>query len=93
MGSYASGALELMGSFSFSTTLIGILSKMISWPLVKDFELGKLDIHRLNFAIVTLILKVSDVNEMKDCRTISLSNCYVNYFNKAITNRIFLPLD
>jgi hypothetical protein len=43
--------------------------------LVKDFESGKLDVARLNYAIITLIPKEQDAREMRKFRPISLGNC------------------
>ena len=56
--------------------------------LVRDFEEGKLDMQRLNFALIVLIPKEPDVREMKKFRPISLSNCGVTIFSKAMTNRV-----
>ena len=55
---------------------------------MRDFEYGNLDIYRLNFAMITLIPKEEDATEMKKFRPISLSNCGVTIFSKAMTNRV-----
>ena len=56
--------------------------------LVRDFEEGKLDMQRLNFALIVLIPKEPDVKDMKKFRPISLSNYGVKIFSKAMTNRV-----
>ena len=56
--------------------------------LVRDFEDGKLDMRRLNFALIVLIPKEADARKMKKFRPISLSNCGVKIFSKAMTNRV-----
>ena len=55
--------------------------------LVRDFEEGKLDLQRLNFALIVLIPKEPDAREMKKFRPISLRNCGI-FFSKAMTNRV-----
>ena len=50
--------------------------------LVRDFEEGKLDMQRLNFALIVLIPKEPDAKDMKKFRPISLSNCGVIFFSK-----------
>ena len=56
--------------------------------MVKDFEDGTLDMHRLNFALITLIPKIRLAREMENFRPISLSNCVVKIFSKAMTTRV-----
>jgi hypothetical protein len=41
----------------------------------KDFHLGKLDLFRLNFVLLSLIPKELDASSMKKFRPISLLNC------------------
>uniref|UniRef100_A0A8R7TB83 Reverse transcriptase domain-containing protein n=1 Tax=Triticum urartu TaxID=4572 RepID=A0A8R7TB83_TRIUA len=59
--------------------------------MVRDFEEGKLDIHRLNFALIVLIPKEVNAKDMKNFRPISLSNCAIKIFTKVMTNR-FSPI-
>jgi hypothetical protein len=56
--------------------------------LVKDFQEGHLVLFRLNFAIITLILKVENANEMRNFRPISLLNCSFKLFSKLLTLRL-----
>jgi hypothetical protein len=66
------------------------------WDVVKgdilnlfgDFYVGKLDLFRLNFALLTLIPKVEDDTEMKFFRHISLLNCSFKFFSKLVTLRL-----
>jgi hypothetical protein len=43
--------------------------------LVRDFEVGTLDVSRLNYEIITLIPKEPDAKDMNFFRPISLGNC------------------
>lgn len=66
------------------------------WEIIKgdilamfeDFYRGDLDVYRLNFALVTLVPKVSDACNMKQFRPISLLNCSFKMFSKLLTNRL-----
>jgi hypothetical protein len=53
-----------------------------------DFCAGKLDLFRLNFAILTLIPKVDDASKMKLFRPISFLNCSFKIFSKILTLRL-----
>jgi hypothetical protein len=55
--------------------------------MFKDFQCGKLNLFRLNFALLTLIPKLEDVLEMKNFRQISLLNCSFKIFCKLMTFR------
>lgn len=71
------------------------------WDLVKhdlmnmfdDFHSGRLDIFRLNFAMLTLVPKEADATVMKKFRPISLLNCVFKIFTKVLTNRLALIMD
>jgi hypothetical protein len=52
-----------------------------------DFYDGKLDLFRLNFAMLTLVPKVDNAVEMKNL-PISLLNCNFKIFGKLITSRL-----
>lgn len=56
--------------------------------LFADFHKGKLDLWRLNFALLTLIPKVGDATNMKLSRPISLLNCSFKIFSKLLTIRL-----
>jgi hypothetical protein len=56
--------------------------------MFRDFSTGKLDLYRLNFAILTLILKEHGASAMKKFRPISLLNCILKIFTKIITNKL-----
>jgi hypothetical protein len=66
-----------------------------NWDIVKfdllemfdDWFEDRLDIYRLNFAMITLIPKEEDARSMKKFRPISLVNCSFKIFTKAVTNR------
>jgi hypothetical protein len=58
-----------------------------------DFHEGKLDLYRLNFALITIIPKEKDARTMNKFRSISLLNCSYKIFTKVLTNRIGLVAD
>ena len=63
------------------------------WDLIKhdivrmfqDFHKGELSLRRLNFAMLTLIPKVDNANNMKFFRSISLINFSFKIFSKVFT--------
>jgi hypothetical protein len=61
--------------------------------MFEDFYEGKLDIFRLNFAILSLIPKEPRATSMKKFRPISLINFIFKIFSKVLTNRLGLVLD
>jgi hypothetical protein len=58
--------------------------------MFKDFHEGKLDIFRMNFAILTLIPKEPDASSMKKFRPISLLNSFFKIFTEVVTNMLSL---
>ena len=62
------------------------------WPFAKDlildilngFALGRVDISRLNFGILSLIPKVQGVESIKQYRTIALINVLFNWSPKLM---------
>ena len=66
-------------SFLFYQTFWELIKNDFMW-MVKDYENGNLDVSRLNFAIITLIPKVSNAKDLKNFRPISLGNCSVKIF-------------
>jgi hypothetical protein len=56
--------------------------------MFEDFHKDKLNIYRLNFALVTIIPKEKDVRVMNKFRPISLLNCSYKIFTKVLTDRI-----
>jgi hypothetical protein len=56
--------------------------------LFKDFHEGRLELFRLNFALVTLVPKVEGAHEMKNFIPISLLNCSFKIFSKVLTLRL-----
>jgi hypothetical protein len=71
------------------------------WNVVKgdliemfdDFHKGRLDLYRLNFALVTIIPKEKDARTMNKYRLISLLNCSYKIFTNVLTNRIGRVID
>jgi hypothetical protein len=53
-----------------------------------EFQQGKMELFRLNFAMLTLIPKVDGADEMKNFRPISLLNCSIKMFSKLLTLRL-----
>jgi hypothetical protein len=64
---------------------------VIKRDLMSMFEYlyeGRLDLFRINFAVLTLIPKVEDASDMKLIRPISLLNCSFKNFSKVLTLRL-----
>lgn len=61
--------------------------------LIKDFEAEKLNLDRLNYAMITLIPKEPEATHLKKFRPISLINCSFKIFAKALNNRLFKIAD
>jgi hypothetical protein len=88
--SYSDGALGPDGlPFCFYQHFWDMVKEDIM-AMFSDFYHGKLDIYRLNFAILTLIPKEPDASSMKIIRPISLLNCSFKNFTKVLTNRLAL---
>jgi hypothetical protein len=56
--------------------------------MFENFYSGKLDLYRLNFALITVIPKEKDTRKMNKFRLISLLNCSYKIFTNFLTNRI-----
>jgi hypothetical protein len=82
-GSPGSDGLPFLFYQKFWDTLKGDICSM-----VQDFSYHKLDLFRLNFAILTLIPKVDEARDMKNFRPISLLNCSFKIFSKLLTSRL-----
>lgn len=88
MDSYSDGAPGPDGiSFMFYQNFWDLIKEDLM-ALFDDFYLGKLDIYRLNFAILSLIPKEKDATSMKKFRPVSLLNCSFKIFTKVLTNRL-----
>jgi hypothetical protein len=92
--------LVLKQTYSLHTGLSFLFFQSF-WDIIKGdlFELfddwyhDRLDIYRLNFAMITLIPKEDDAKEMRKFRPINLLNCVFKIFTKVITNRFSLLID
>jgi len=58
-----------------------------------DLHRGRLDLHRLNFAMITLIPKEDGARSMNKFRPISLIDCSFKIFSKALTLRLGKIID
>jgi hypothetical protein len=56
--------------------------------LIRGFEMGKINIDRLNYAMIILIPKEKNAKTLKKFRPISLINCSFKKISKAINNRL-----
>jgi hypothetical protein len=74
-------------SFLFYQKFWSLIKKDVV-ALFEDFHKGVIDLKRLNFALVTLIPKVSEATNMKQFRPISLLNCSFKIFSKLLTLRL-----
>jgi hypothetical protein len=86
--SYADGSPSPDGIPFFFYQKFWYLVKDDIMAIFADFHSGKLDIYRLNFAMLSLIPKEVDAKEIKKFRHISLLNCIFKLFTKVITNRL-----
>jgi hypothetical protein len=59
--------------------------------MINDFHEWVLDIKRLNYGVITLVPKLSEVNNIKQYRPICLLNVDFKGITKTLTNR-FTPL-
>jgi hypothetical protein len=57
-------------------------------PLVKEFEKGKADMARLNYALIILIPKEEDARTLKKFTPIILINCSFKVFAKVLNNML-----
>jgi hypothetical protein len=57
-------------------------------PLVRGFETDKINMARLNYAMIILILKEDEAKSLRKFRPISLINCSFKVFAKALHNRL-----
>jgi hypothetical protein len=86
--SYSDGAPGPDGlSFMFYQKFWDVVKKDI-FAFFSDLQEGKLDLYRLNFAVLSLIPKEPDASTMKKFRPISLLNCIFKIFTKVVTNRL-----
>jgi hypothetical protein len=65
----------------------GILRALIL-QMLNDFVLGRVDIVRLNFGIISLIPKVKGADTIKQFRTIALINIIFKFVAKAYAIRL-----
>lgn len=87
-GSYAEGAPIPDGfSFLFYQTFWEVIKHDLM-NLVNSFENGDLNLDRLNYAVITLILKEQEAKTLKKFRPISLINCSFKIFAKLLNNRL-----
>lgn len=87
-GSYSDGALGPAGlSFMFYQKIWDVVKGGLM-ALFNEFHAGRLDIYRLNSAVLSLIPKEKDAISMKKFRPISLLNCSFKIFTKVLTNRL-----
>jgi hypothetical protein len=56
--------------------------------MVKGFEKGEINIARINYATIILIPKKDEAKTLKKFRPISLINCNIKIFSKALNNRL-----
>jgi hypothetical protein len=88
--SYPEGALGPDGlSFIFYQKLWNLIKNDLLAMFI-DFHEGKLDLYRLNFALITIITKEKDARTMNRFRPISVLNYSHKIFTKMLTNRTWL---
>ena len=65
----------------------------VCWDIIKkdivelfaDFHKGNLDVHRLNYGVITLLPKVKDAIRIQQFRPICLLNCLYKWITKTLT--------
>jgi mannosylglycoprotein endo-beta-mannosidase len=87
-GSYAEGAPGPDGFPFLFYQQFWELVKPELLAMFKDWHLGKLDLFRLNFSLLTLIPKEPDARTIQKFRPIALTNCSFKIFSKCVTNRL-----
>jgi hypothetical protein len=68
----------------------------VCWDIIKvdmmdlfyDFYLGRLDVKRINYGIITLLPKVKNAEKIKQFRPICLLNCMYKWITKCLTIRL-----
>ena len=53
-----------------------------------DFHKGKLDVRRINYDLITLLLKVSEATKIQQFHPIFHLNCLCKWITKVLTLRI-----
>jgi hypothetical protein len=61
--------------------------------LFYEFYMGRLPIHSLNFGVITLLPKITDVTRIQKYRPICLLNVSFKIFTKVLNNRILKVAD
>jgi hypothetical protein len=61
--------------------------------IVRDFEARRLNLVRLNYAMISLIPNEPGAKYLKKFRTISVINCSFKFFAKALKNRLLKVVD
>jgi hypothetical protein len=56
--------------------------------LIREFEKGKLNIDRINYAVIILIPTEGNAKTLKKIRPISLINCSFKIFSKILNKRL-----
>jgi hypothetical protein len=87
-GSYAEGSpgpddFSFLFYYKFWTTI-----KKDFMALVRAFDKGCLNIARLNYVMIILILKEENANTLNKFRPISMINCSFKVFAKSLNNRL-----
>jgi hypothetical protein len=62
--------------------------KQLVLQILNDFILGRMDISRLNFGILSLIPKITGAVSIKQYRPIVLINVLFKFVSKAVANRL-----
>lgn len=91
--SYAEGAPGPDGfSFLFYQKFWNLIKEDFIM-LVKDFECGRVNIARLNYAMITIVLKEENAKSLKKFRPNSLINCSFKIFSKVLNNKLIKIYD
>jgi hypothetical protein len=61
--------------------------------MLEHFYYGKLNLSRLNYGIIVLVPKISEVVNIKQFRPICLLNMFYNFFTKVLASRLMEVVD
>jgi hypothetical protein len=61
--------------------------------MLEHFYYGKLNLSRLNYEIIVLVPKISEVVNIKQFRPICLLNMFYKFFTKVLASRLMEVVD
>jgi hypothetical protein len=84
------------GSDGFPVVFCKKFWGVIKWwvmQMLEHFYYGKLNLSRLNYEIIVLVPKISEVVNIKQFRPICLLNMFYKFFTKVLASRLMEVVD